>query len=317
LIWFGVDKRWGAIDRSGRLVVEPSFSQIAARVCDDGWIIGYVDGKQRAVRRADAPLPMPDGDLFGRDCDGPLRIQVGDKFGYVERTLKPITAVEFESASDFFRDAAVVKFNGKFGYIRPDGSWLIEPRFDEARPLLEDFAVVRLDGKFGCIKRSGAWLIEPRFVEAPWTCADLIARIAGPLGREKPDGTWLIEPQVERAAPFAGRFSTVKFNGKFGVIDSNGEWVIAPRWRSYGMNLRAGAIPARFDDKWGFIDASGALIIEPKYDAFSTFERGISWAKTGNTWCAIDRRGQSVPGLICQDIDPNPKPGVGTSRTRW
>jgi hypothetical protein len=78
-----------------------------------------------------------------------------------------------------------------------------------------------------------------------------------------------------------------------------------------------GAIPARFDDKWGFIDASGAQIIEPKYDAFSIFERGISWAKTGNTWCAIDRRGQGVPGLTCQDIDPNPRPGTGTSRGRW
>jgi len=316
LIWFRADKRWGAIDRSGRRLVDPIHSQIGATVCEDGWVLGYVDGKQRAVRRADAPLPMPDGNLFGRNCDGPLRIQVGDKFGYVDRALTPITAVEFESASDFFRDTAVVKINGKFGYIRQNGSWLIEPRFEEAQPM-GDIAIVKLDGKFGCIRPNGTWLIEPHFAERPWLCGNRIAQIAGKFGHEKPDGSWHIEPQLEKTVSFTTGYVAVKIDGKFGVIDASGAWVIHPRWRTYGMNLRAGAVAARFDDKWGFIDASGAMIIEPKYDGFSIFERGIAWVKTGSTWCAIDRRGQSVLGQICQDIDPNPRPGTSSMRTRW
>ena len=146
---------------------------------------------------------MPDGNLFGRDCDAPLHIQAGDKFGYVDRTLKPITAVEFESVSDFFQDTAAVKLNGKFGYIRRDGSWLIEPRFDEAHPLVGDFAPVKLDGKFGCIKRDGTWLIEPQFVARPWNCSNLIATIPAKFGHEKPDGTWHIDPSFEAIGGFA------------------------------------------------------------------------------------------------------------------
>ena len=187
LIWFRAGKEWGAIDRSGQLVVKSQFHQPGAAVCDDGWGGGYIDRKQRAVRREDAPLPMPDGDLFGRNCDGPFQIQVGDKFGYVDRTLKPISEIRFESASEFFRDNALVKLDGKFGYIRPDGSWLIEPRFDEAYPL-GDSAAVKFNGKFRCIKRDGTWLIEPQFASrfSPYDCAilvDAVAKTAGSASR--------------------------------------------------------------------------------------------------------------------------------------
>jgi hypothetical protein len=126
----------------------------------------------------------------------------------------------------------------------------------------------------------------------------------------------LIDPRLEKVRSFAGRFVAVKIDGKFGVIDETGAWVIEPRWRSFGVWLDSGLVAAKLGDKWGFIDASGALTIDPKYDEFSYFERGISWVKTGSTWCAIDRRGQQVSALPCQATDPKPKPGLvlGTIR---
>ena len=33
---------------------------------------------------------------------------------------------------------------------------------------------------------------------------------------------------------------------------------------------------------------------------------GVAWGKTGDTWCPIDRRGNKVPALTCQNADPNP-----------
>ena len=84
------------------------------------------------------------------------------------------------------------------------------------------------------------------------------------------------------------------------------------------MAIQSGLVAARVDDKWGFIDASGALVIDANYEAFAVFERGIAWVKTdGSTWCAIDRRGQNVPGLACRDADPNPRPGMAGGRTRF
>lgn len=73
---------------------------------------------------------MPKGELLGTDCERSFQIQIGDKLGYVDRTLQPITEVKFESASEFFGDVAAVKLGGRFGYIKRDGTWLIEPRFE-------------------------------------------------------------------------------------------------------------------------------------------------------------------------------------------
>jgi WG repeat protein len=318
LIWVRVGVQWGAIDRSGQLVVRPQFSQPGATICDDGWVIGYAERKRHIVRREGAPLAMPEGELSGTDCQRPFQIQIGDRFGYIDRTLRPITEVKFESVSEFFGGVATVKLDGRFGYIKQDGSWLIEPRFEEGRPFAGDFSAVKLDGKFGCIKRDGAWLIEPRFSEAPsFSCGYLIAKIDGRFGHVKPDGTWFIEPGFEKIGRLAGGFDTVKINGKFGVIDDTGAWLIEPRWAAYGMALDGGLVAARFQEKWGFIDASGALVINDKYDEFSYFQRGISWVKAGNSWCAIDRRGRSVPTLACQNADPKPKLGSGsTTRMR-
>jgi hypothetical protein len=317
-IWVRVEGKWGAIDRSGRVVVSPQFSQSGAYICEDGWIIGYTDLKKRiAVRRDDSPLVTPTGELLATDCVQPFQIQVGDKFGYVGRDLRPITEVEFESASTFWGDVAFVKLNGKFGYIKRDGTWLIEPRFDEARLFSGESAVVKLGGKVGCIKRDGTWLVEPQFEEIRFGCSDLITRLDGKLGHIKPDGTWLIDPRLEKVFPFAGRFVAVKIDGKFGVVDEAGAWVVEPRWRSFGLFLDdRGLVAAKLDDKWGFIDASGTLIVDARYEESSYFEGSISWVKAGSTWCAIDRRGQSVSALPCQSTNPMPKPGTFTSLIR-
>jgi WG containing repeat len=315
LIWVRLDRKWGAIDRSGQVVVRPQFSQGGATVCDDGWVIGYVDRKRRAARREGAPpLAIPDGELSGTDCEQPFQIRIDDRFGYVDRMQKPITEVKFESLSEFFRGIALVKLDGRFGYIKQDGTWLVEPRFEEASPFWADFTAVKLNGKFGCIKQDGTWLIEPRFAEAPRSCSDLITKIDGKFSFMNPDGTWSIDPRFERVSGF-GELDAIKIDGKFGVMDNTGTWLIEPRWRGYGIAVTSGLVAAKFEEKWGFIDASGALVIEDRYDEFSYFQRGISWVKA-DTWCAIDRRGRKVPTLPCLEADPRPKAGTLTGRFR-
>ena len=205
LVWFRTGKEWGAIDYSGRLVVKPQFSQAGATVCDDGWVIGYVDRSQvdrrlRVARREDAPLPMPDGELSTAmsNCEQPIQIRRGDKVGYLDRMLQPITENKFDEVAAFFHGVAAVKLDGKFGYINRDGTWLIEPRFEEARPMLDDIATVKLGGKFGCIKRDGTSSSSHSLRKPRRACGFLIATIPAKFRHQNPDGTWHIDPSFER-----------------------------------------------------------------------------------------------------------------------
>jgi hypothetical protein len=69
------------------------------------------------------------------------------------------------------------------------------------------------------------------------------------------------------------------------------------------------------DDKWGLTDTAGQVTAEPQFDEpvyFAPSLRGIAWAKQDRRWCAIDRRGRSVPGIACADEDP-----LGSSKERF
>jgi hypothetical protein len=337
--WIRSGEKFGAIDRSGKFVLAPRFGAPDAAICDDGWAIGYDNGKPRAVRLEGMQLVLPDGDLSGSSCTDPLQLEVNGRFGLLDRALKPLTDVKFNSIGGFFSGAAVAKVDGKFGYLNPDGSWLIEPRFEAAEKFVGDHAVAGRDGKFGCIGRSGAWEIEPQFQDKFVDCLAVVRLANARPGGHDPGGTPSIDPRIQKIAAVAPGFYTVQLDGKFGVVNDAFDWVIEPRWQSYGMFssngvgvskfddelgstfgiepslwsygtlFSIGLVAAKFEDKWGIIDASGAMIIDDAYDGVGVFhrgvfQRGIAWMQTGNSWCAIDRRGQRVPTLPCRDTEP-------------
>jgi hypothetical protein len=58
--------------------------------------------------------------LFFAKCDI-IRIQKNNKYGYVDRKLKAVTAVEFEEAQDFKNDLAIVSKKGTSQLINTQG----------------------------------------------------------------------------------------------------------------------------------------------------------------------------------------------------
>ena len=48
IVWVRIGEKYGAIDRQGKLVVAPRFTQRGG-ICEDGWVVGFDNGKQRLV----------------------------------------------------------------------------------------------------------------------------------------------------------------------------------------------------------------------------------------------------------------------------
>jgi WG containing repeat len=280
IIWAEVGGKFGAFERSGRMIASPQFSQIGI-VCDDGWVMGFANGTQRIIRDMAKPLTPPAGELSGLDCSAPFRIQVGSKFGFVDRMLKPITDIRFDNAYPFSEHAAAVELDGRFGFIKDDGSWLIEPRFWSAKSFSDGAAVVNDGGKLGYIRA---------------------------------DGTWQIEPTFDQAEPFVLGFAIVYLGGRRGIIDRSGAWLGDTLLHQFSRAFeRRGLVAVKSGTKWGFVEASGAMVIEAKYDeVLPAFERGIAWAKLEGSWCSIDRQGQPVSALSCRPSAPVPVFGLGS-----
>jgi hypothetical protein len=263
----------GLLDETGHVIVSPQFDQVPS-LCTDGGIAGIVDRKPHLFTHDGQPIEPPEGELWWPDtCSAPHVVKVGDRFGYADAALHPITLPKFEQAGGFANGLAVAKIDGKLGLLKPDGTWQIEPSFEALAPTSAgDNELAQVDGKSGLIDvTSHGWIVPPKFDDV---CAI-------------PDGLIMAVQ-----------------DGKRGVMDAKGTWLIEPSFSRLGVLIDDGMVPAQVGGKWAIIDTAGTFVIEPRYDEPTFFRRGINWVKSGASWCPIDRRGQQIPGLQCQASDP-------------
>ncbi|MGI7711509.1 WG repeat-containing protein, partial [Campylobacter coli] len=59
--------------------------------------------------------------------------------------------------------------------------------------------------------------------------------------------------------------ASVGLNGKIGLIDKSGKFVIKPKFDSI-WSFREGLVKVGLNGKYGLIDKSGKIVIEPKFD---------------------------------------------------
>lgn len=134
------------------------------------------------------------------------------------------------------------------------------------------------DGKWGYRDRAGRVIVEPQFeyaVSFPGS-GDVMAVSSGQT----------VHYRVE-AAPL-GR---VKAGGKWGYVDSAGNFVIAPRFDE-ACDFFEELTAVRLGVLWGYIDRRGELVLPPAYDAASPFLLGVAHVRRGGEWFVIDKTGK-------------------------
>jgi hypothetical protein len=69
--------------------------------------------------------------------------------------------------------------------------------------------------------------------------------------------------------------AVIKQNGKYGLINSNGEVIVKPQW-DYILGESEDIYPVEIDSLWGYIDRKGKVIIKPKYWDADFFDEGFA-----------------------------------------
>ena len=99
-------------------------------------------------------------------CEGFVSVQLGDKWGYINKKGKLVINAQFDSAEKFDEKTglAVVSNDGYYGYINKKGEYVIEPKYEGAEPFSDNgLAPVCVDGRWGYINKKGEIAIIPRF----------------------------------------------------------------------------------------------------------------------------------------------------------
>lgn len=282
-----VNGKTGYIDRSGTFVIEPQeirsldFSQGLARFyggppcgqADDKSYFGFIgrDGQVVIPPKLSHPCNYY-GDAFDFKAEGLVLTQVGDKWGFADKTGKIV--LEFERAGHFAEGLAPVRIEGKLGFVDPNGRVVITPQFEDALPFSEGLAAVRLNDKSGFIDRTGRIVIAPQF---------------------------------QQAVGFRDGMAAVQINEKWGYIDRSGKVVVPPgnNW-TYAQPFSNGRAVIEIDRERGYIDRTGKVIIEPQFHWSEDFRDGLALvneAETGRR-AYIDVQGK----IVYQFPEPNRPP---------
>jgi hypothetical protein len=102
-------------------------------------------------------------EAVGEEKVGLFRVQIGSKYGFIDKTGKIVIKPQFDDALlGFFEGLAEVQIGGKWGYIDKSGNIVIKPQFDGTSGFQEGLAKVFIGGKeAGYIDKTGRYVWEP------------------------------------------------------------------------------------------------------------------------------------------------------------
>lgn len=108
------------------------------------------------------------------------------------------------------------------------------------------------------------------------------------------------------AYDFYENLAYVSFDGKYGYINTDGDFVIEPQFEK-ADNFKNDIARVRTNGKYGYINTNGKFVIEPQFDDAESFTEGIASVLINGKWGAINTTGKIVITPTCSnsyDIRP-------------
>ncbi len=107
---------------------------------------GYMDNIDRVI------LINPEYDYIGNFYEGFAKVNIRNKWGYINEQGEVVIEMQFDFAKDFNEGYAAIKMKSllgpKWGYINREGKIVISPKYDEASEFSNGFAYVKIKGLF-------------------------------------------------------------------------------------------------------------------------------------------------------------------------
>lgn len=143
--------RWGFVDASGREVVKPTYTDVAAD--PRGYFLVAKGGKWK---------------------DGFLE---GEKWGVVDPSGKVVLKADYDEIGDMINGAAMLGKDGKYGFVDKDYRVIVKPEYNFAGTYneqgltwvcsggkLDEKSIDRIkDGRYGIVDLTGRFLLKPEY----------------------------------------------------------------------------------------------------------------------------------------------------------
>ncbi len=285
--------RWGYINSKGKWVIAPKFLWAGEFKEDRAYVFvpsaerkgllkyGYIDPAGQLV------IPA----LYARAHDfseGAAAVMTAGRWGFIDLQGQWLNAQRFDDVKDFSEGLAAAKEQGKWGFVDRSGIFIVRPQFDEVKPFAQGLAPAKINSKWGYIDRTGQWVLEPQWAMANGFSFD--RAIADGHYIDKTGKIVVNGGNFGELTDFSEGFAAVEVpaktryeNSKWGYIDPNGKFLIAPRFE-LARPFKGGLARVSKDKNGlqrGYAFTDGRLVWDPAdWEKSATYNRNVRVAQT-------------------------------------
>ncbi|MEO9954226.1 WG repeat-containing protein [Nonlabens sp.] len=238
---------YGIYDLNGDVILEPEFSSFK-KLGQDTLLVGK-DSHYALVKTDGSFITDLKYTAFGEYYFNKAKIRADNLYGFINRKGIEVIAPEFRMVSPFYTNEFTVirKENGKVGFININGELIFEGDYEILRFPHLNAAAARLNNKWGLIDLQGKILI-------PFQHTNFIREFEGIIGFKK-DSKWAVFDSTGKqltdyrfdsftmfhnqnkespdqsfyklkSSPFLQSLAFVEDSNQYGIIDSNGKFLI-------------------------------------------------------------------------------------------
>lgn len=195
---FEQDGKYGLIDFSGKLILNPEYDNIYSLAGVEKNIIIEQNGLK-----------------------GLVNTSMGEVIVRPEYT-------EIATLTDSYENGYIVQKNGKYGVIGADSKVVFEPVYDEIKKVAASgYYVVSQNGKIALVNSSGETKLDTGFMTIEEINGEnMIITLNGAYGVKNVDGTSIINTEYQDLKYIYGTYYIAKKNNLYGVIATTGETVV-------------------------------------------------------------------------------------------
>jgi hypothetical protein len=226
-----------------------------------------------------------------------IPIMIGT-YGIVDSTGKVLCEPAFSEMPVYGDGMFRVKMHGKYGYADQNGKITIQPQWEYAVAFSEGKAIVSSDGNSSIIDKSGNVIKSDlgngngmyRFTDGRARCRSM----DGKYGFMNAQGARIIPAIYDAADDFTDGYAIVSRNDKYGVIDTNGTFVIAAE-HEFIYYLGDGFYQVKnSESKAGVIASSGETVIQQNYENIFHLQKNYFMVETEGLSGCYDITGKQI-----------------------
>jgi hypothetical protein len=291
------DGKYGFIDKGNRIVIPFAFDNVSD--FENGRAVVECDGKFGMIDRSGKRVFECDFEDLGTVSEGYVYGAKGEKYGFYEKNGALRIEERFDEAYSFSNGIAKVQIGNRQAFIDPFGAFIIPPGYDNISFFSDSLLIFEDDEYFGLMQRNCTPLHKATFDEigplkdgrALFVFEDLIGYF-DEKGKIVLPAKYETFPNYLQKAAFSGAHAIAMMKGKYGVIDRNGKFVIAPTFQNLGQV--SSLIAFTKGKGWGFMDLTGKEIIKPQFEFAESFIDGQAIVEQLTLSGVIDQKGNFI-----------------------